>query len=443
MKTVKRTLGLFLALLLLASFPVSALAAEYNIAEGTVEIEAYEDGQRVWQYNVTDEYVNDDAPVIIGSSEENSVYIYSDDGAEATVTLNNVTASGLYVGTSDGSSAVITVEGTNTFNDDTYFSGDDEDKGTVTLQGSGELVLNDSWDGWDVYATDIIVDGPSIEASGPYNGINLNNSNLTVESGSLTGTGPAAGIALSGGEWEYDEETGDFFWTPDPTIALTVNGGTVTGTATGVDSGLYDSLSSEEPEEYYMDTAGIAISGTLAVNGGTVTGVTNGDERAEICAGIYMEKGSTLTIGDNMQVLDADGNDITAEATADPTILNEMKKTVIQELAPAEAKRMIAGTNVQEITATVKNAAGESVNAKVLVAFFSNYSFKINIQTDTQEIIIDGWFTLRDGELIFILSDSTEIKLTADNELIVPLPSGGKVELKLDEATIKALLMNF
>ena len=69
----KKIISTLLALLLLASLPVSALAAEWDIGNGDITVNAGSGGQTVTQGSQVD--VPDSAPVFTGTSKENNVTI--------------------------------------------------------------------------------------------------------------------------------------------------------------------------------------------------------------------------------------------------------------------------------------------------------------------------------------------------------------------------------
>ena len=82
----KKIVSTLLVLLLLASLPVSALAAEWDIGNGDITVNAGSGGQTVTQGSQVD--VPDSAPVITGSSTENTVTIHADKDQTASVTLS-------------------------------------------------------------------------------------------------------------------------------------------------------------------------------------------------------------------------------------------------------------------------------------------------------------------------------------------------------------------
>ena len=84
----KKIVSTLLALLLLASLPVSALAAEWDIRKGDITVNAESGGQTVTQGGGA--AIPDSAPVITGTSKENNVTINADSGQTASVTLSGV-----------------------------------------------------------------------------------------------------------------------------------------------------------------------------------------------------------------------------------------------------------------------------------------------------------------------------------------------------------------
>ena len=81
-----------IALLLVCSLPVSAFAAEYDLAEGSVTVIATESGQTVT--HGSNAAVPDDAPVIVQSNSEtpttNTVTVKAEENAAANVIIQGV-----------------------------------------------------------------------------------------------------------------------------------------------------------------------------------------------------------------------------------------------------------------------------------------------------------------------------------------------------------------
>ncbi len=258
MKLFKRTFAILLALLLMASIPVAVLAEEYDIADGSVDIHANEEGQYVWQEG-SDESVEDAAPVITGSSETNWITVFPEEGCEATVTLQDVTAAAMV--TYGEGDATVTVEGSNTVDYVDLYND------TTKLEGSGSIDSSSFY----VDATEVIVDGPDVTASGEWVGVvvypyNSDTATLTVESGSVTG------IASGAAPIDTVAEEGD----------------------------------AAEPEETEMIfSAGIVVdpNSSLVVNGGTVTGINENQDLPGKNPGIAFFEDSTLTVGEGVKVL--------------------------------------------------------------------------------------------------------------------------------------------
>ena len=127
MKT-KHLISAALALLLACSLPVTALAAEYDLAEGSVTVIATESGQTVT--HGSNAAVPDDAPVIIQSNSEtptaNTVTVKAEENAAANVTIQGVNIvkddpcgtivpsnAAVTVDVADGAEANITLSGVN------------------------------------------------------------------------------------------------------------------------------------------------------------------------------------------------------------------------------------------------------------------------------------------------------------------------------------------
>lgn len=84
----KKIVSTLLALLLLASLPVSAHAATWDIGKGDITVNAGSGGQTVTQGGGA--AIPDSAPVITGTSKENNVTINADSGQTASVTFSGV-----------------------------------------------------------------------------------------------------------------------------------------------------------------------------------------------------------------------------------------------------------------------------------------------------------------------------------------------------------------
>ena len=259
MKT-KHLISAALALLLACSLPVTALAAEYDLAEGSVTVIATESGQTVT--HGSNAAVPDDAPVIVQSNSSetptaNTVTIKAEENATANVTLDGVN---------------IDTRGT--------------DKAAVEIQGEGDVVIE--LDGSNTVQSDWDRAGVEKNTRDPW-GTNpgSGNGNLTITDenethGSLKATSGGLGAGIGGGEGRSGSNI-----TITGNAEVTAQGGHgAAGIGGGDDS----------------DGRNITISGNaevIAIGGGGGAGIGGGSACGE---------GSYITIEGNAKVTAKGGN---------------------------------------------------------------------------------------------------------------------------------------
>ena len=200
----KKIVSTLLALLLLASLPVSALAAEWDIGKGDITVNAGSGGQTVTQGGGA--AIPDSAPVITGTSKENNVTINADSGQTANVTL-----SGANIDVSSAGKAAVSTTGEGNVN--------------IELNGSNALKSGHSHAGLEknndgnLTIQDKDKDG-SLNAKGGQDGAGIGGgssgagSDITITGGKVTaiGKGDAAGIggyadvSITGGEIDVSVE---------------------------------------------------------------------------------------------------------------------------------------------------------------------------------------------------------------------------------------------
>ena len=258
MKT-KHLISAALALLLACSLPVSAFAAEYDLAEGSVTVIATESGQTVT--HGSNAAVPDDAPVIIQSNSEtptaNTVTIKAEENATANVTLDGVN---------------IDTRGT--------------DKAAVEIQGEGDVVIE--LDGSNTVQSDWDRAGVEKNTRDPW-GTNpgSGNGNLTITDenethGSLKATSGGLGAGIGGGEGRSGSNI------------------TITGNAEVTAQGGYSAAGIGGGDD--NDGRNITISGNaevIAIGGGLGAGIGGGSACGE---------GSYITIEGNAKVTAKGGN---------------------------------------------------------------------------------------------------------------------------------------
>ena len=259
---LRRIVPSMIALLLVCSLPVSAFAAEYDLAEGSVTVIATESGQTVT--HGSNAAVPDDAPVIIQSNSEtptaNTVTIKAEENATANVTLDGVN---------------IDTRGTH--------------KAAVEIQGEGDVVIE--LDGSNTVQSDWNRAGVEKNTRDPW-GTNpgSGNGNLTITDenethGSLKATGGSKGAGIGGGEGRSGSNI------------------TITGNAEVTAQGGHGAAGIGGSDD--NDGRNITISGNaevIAIGGGGGAGIGGGSACGE---------GSYITIEGNAKVT-AKGGDYAA-----------------------------------------------------------------------------------------------------------------------------------
>ncbi len=277
----KKIVAMFLALLLLASLPMSARAAEYDIGNGDITVNAGSGGQTVTQGSQVD--IPDSAPVITGSSTENIVTIHAEKDQTANVTLSdvNIDVSGnpykAAVSTTGDGNVSIELNGDNKLRSSQYHAGleknnggsltiADEDKnGKLTAEGgpSGAGIGGGSHGNGD----DIAITGGEIKATGGYGSAGIGGGNggagkyIKITGGKVDAKGGIEGAGIGGGR-EGDGSD----------IAIT--GGEVT--ATGGDGGAGIGGGNEGDGSDITITGG-EVEAESSTNGAGIGGGNKGD----------------------------------------------------------------------------------------------------------------------------------------------------------------------
>ena len=215
----KKIVSTLLALLLLASLPVSAHAATWDIGKGDITVNAESGGQTVRQGGGA--AVPDSAPVITGTSKENNVTINADSGQTASVTLSGVNIDvrdkgKAAVSTTGEGNVSIELNGGSTLRSGYEHAGleknnggsltiADEDKnGKLTAwggqQGAG-IGGGSGKDGSNIFITGGGVNAiGGLAASGIGGGLGGNGSNITISGGKVGATNGLNGAGIGGGQ---------------------------------------------------------------------------------------------------------------------------------------------------------------------------------------------------------------------------------------------------
>jgi len=213
----KKIVSTLLALLLFAGLPVSALAATWDIGNGDITVNAGSGGQTVTQGGGA--AVEDSAPVITGSSTENTLTINAEKDQTANVTLSDVnidvSSEGKAAVTTTGEGNVsIELNGDNTLKSGKGHAGlEKKNGGKLTIADedkNGKLTAEGGKYGAGIGGGDqgagsgITITGGEIKATGGQYGAGIgggkgDGSDITISGGEVNATGGTSGAGIGGG----------------------------------------------------------------------------------------------------------------------------------------------------------------------------------------------------------------------------------------------------
>ncbi len=360
----KKIVSTLLALLLLASLPVSALAATWDIGKGDIIVNAGSGGQTVTQGGGA--AVEDNAPVIKGSSTENTVTINAEKDQTANVTLSganiDVSSAGKAAVSTTGEGNVnIELNGSNALKSGHSHAGlEKNNDGNLTIQDKdkdGSLNAKGGQDGAGIgggssgAGSDITITGGKVTARGGNYGAGIgggaygNGSDITVTGGEVTANSGNYGAGIGGGGWGNGNN-------------ISISGGKVTATggtfAAGIGGGMHrdgnDITISGGEVSAAGGRCGAGIGGGLDARGsGDVT--VSGDAKLKVRGGKTGDDGQGAGIG-NGGVRDQNGPVNGTEVEPDICALNPSGK--IEYYAPGS---VMTGTPSK----TVTNPTGDFV----------------------------------------------------------------------------------
>ena len=297
---MKKLLALAMALVLTLTVPLVALAEVYDLAQGSITVEARDDGkQYVTQedYNIRDQEQTTETVIKQTDSKttstENTITIKADENQTAEVTISdvNIDVSGSKASVDEDTGSVIP--------GDAAISAEGEGNVTIELDGSNTVKSGEHSAGvgknneGSLTITDEDGDD-SLNAAGGIYGAGIGGggrqsvSDITIEGGNITATGGklAAGIGGGAGERSYEDGTISFIGGSGSNITIAgdaqvkANGG---WNGAGIGGGQYGSGSD------------ITIEGDAQVE-------ANGGKSGAGIGGGYEGSGSDLTIAGDAQV---------------------------------------------------------------------------------------------------------------------------------------------
>ena len=248
----RKIVSTLLALLLLASLPVSALAAEWDIGNGDITVNAGSGGQTVTQGSQVD--VPDSAPVITGSSQENNLTIHAEKDQTANVTL-----SGVNIDVRDEGKAAVSTIG----------------EGNVSIELDGGSTLRSGYEhagleknnGGSLTIADEDKNGKLTAKGGDYGagiggGWRGSGSDITISGGEVNATGGVNGAGIGGGCYRDGNNI-----TVSGDAKLKVQGGVeddTDGAGAGIGNGGSNAYGSQIPgAEVEPDTSGLTTAGRI------------------------------------------------------------------------------------------------------------------------------------------------------------------------------------
>ena len=249
----KRIVSTLLALLLFAGLPVSALADTWDISKGDITVNAGSGGQTVTQGGGA--AVEDNAPVITGSSTENTLTIKAESGQTANVTLSgaNIDVSGkgkAAVSTNGEGNVSIELNGENTLRGGDYYAGLEKNNG-------GSLTIGDADNNGELTA-----EGGKYGA-GIGGGFQGAGSDITITGGEVNAIGGVNGAGIGGGCYGVGNNI-----TVSGDAKLKVQGGvgdSIDGPGAGIGNGGSSANGSRIPgAEVDPDTSGLTTNGSIA-----------------------------------------------------------------------------------------------------------------------------------------------------------------------------------
>ena len=358
----RRILSGLAALMLAASLPMSALAREWDIADGDITIVADNDGQKVSQGTEND--ISDDNPVIIGNSATNTVSIVAEKDQTANVTLSGANIDG----STKGNAAVSTTG-----------------EGNVSIELDGDSTLKSGFshagleknNGGSLTITDEDKNGKLTSEGGGYGagiggGYNGTGSDITISGGEVKATGGVNGAGIGGGCYRDGNNI-----TVSGDAKLKVQGGVeddTDGAGAGIGNGGSNAYGSQIPgAEVKPDTSGLTTGRIEYYAPGADM---DKDAPSQTIVGTYIPPQPAREAAAPAQpaaplyrVTDGDGKDVSYETTWRDGVLTvtvEADRAVLTGRLSGIASLQAQG--IERIVFITKGATSEFLTADLLAA---------------------------------------------------------------------------
>ena len=209
------------ALLIAAFLPVSVLADEYDLTQGSVTVSTSkrQDGSTKQEVNHKNTTKEDSNPIITskGKPTDNTITINAEKNTTANVTIQdaNISASGAAIKTEGQGNVNLNVEGTNNVTSGFRHAGvEKSNEGNLTIgseSGNGKLTANGGKYGAGIgggsfgSGNDITITGGEVTANGGTNSAGIgggdagSGNDITITGGEVTANGGEFGAGIGGG----------------------------------------------------------------------------------------------------------------------------------------------------------------------------------------------------------------------------------------------------
>ena len=427
-----------LALLLVMTIPLGTLAEEYDLVNGSITVEAKEDGQYVSQENgVTREKQTTETVIKQTDSDtkstENTITIKAekDQTAEVTISDVNIDVSGkgeAAISAEGDGNVTIELEGSNVATSGERHAGVEKSNGgnlTITdadadgsLNAAGGKYGAGIGGGYGQDASNITIEGGTIEAiggkraAGIGGGFSGSGSNITIEDGNITASGGFLGMDGGAGIGGGGRGNGS---------DITINGGTVNANGGGLGAGIGGGSVGGGTNISITDGEVIAKGGAAAAGIGSGSCVTASDPYP-VGSNITISGGKVEATG-GLEGAGIGGG--AASSASDITISGDAQ---VKASSGRYAADIGSGSDGYHNYAPLDPDTSE-LNAGGSIAY---YAPDANMGTDTPEKLLhkaaDGTAVTHDG---VALKSSTEATCTKNATVTYRCSCGEEVTMEL------------
>ena len=377
------------ALLIAAFLPLSVLADEYDLSQGSVTVSTTKqpDGSTKQNVKQNDKNTDDSNPTISsnGKKTDNTIIIKVADGTTANVTIKdtNIDSSGTgkaAINTEGKGNVNLNVEGKNTaasgFGDAGVEKGNDGNLTIGSKSGEGKLTANGGdyaagiGGGYLHSGNDITITGGEVTANGGQYGAGVGGgcvgagSDITISGGKVTATGGINGAGIGGG---YDEGGSNITISKDSQVEA--KGGAGNGISDwGASIGCGGNYDGTPGEEVSPDTSGLYTTGKVERKSGngavldTITGTVEPPVEPEKSASSEEEPDKREPL---YRVLNLDGSSLKHQAQkADGVLCLTAKADGVILTGTLRALGYLQNQGIEKITFTDGTHSAELVLAE-------------------------------------------------------------------------------